>query len=52
MGWQRDEITHSLTRTVDEKGKRLYRKCSAMVPRKNGKTELAAALCVHADRFI
>jgi phage terminase large subunit-like protein len=43
--WQR-RILESLFRTGPD-GRRVYRQCLLMLPRKNGKTELAAALALY-----
>ena len=43
--WQEQEIVRPLFET-DRKGKRRYRTALVMMPRKNGKTELAAALAI------
>ena len=43
--WQEQEIVRPLF-TTDRRGKRRYRTALVMMPRKNGKTELAAALAI------
>lgn len=44
--WQRQRIMAPLFRTGPD-GRRVYRQCLLMLPRKNGKTEIAAALAVY-----
>ncbi len=51
--WQKEKIIKPLYGTLNEEGLRQYRTCLAMMGRKNGKTELAAALALYhlfADR--
>jgi len=43
--WQRQILTQLFTTQKD--GRRRYRTCLLMLPRKNGKTELAAALAIY-----
>lgn len=45
--WQWERIIKPLYGTVDETGKRVYRFCYLEVPKKNGKTELAAPLALY-----
>ena len=45
--WQRDIVTR-LFGTLRPNGRRQYRRCYIWIPRKNGKTELAAALALYA----
>jgi phage terminase large subunit-like protein len=47
LPWQENEILRPLFGTVDENGHRLYRKCYVEVPKKNGKSELAAAIALY-----
>jgi len=42
--WQEKEIIRPLFKTLN--GRRVYRTCLLMMPRKNGKSELAAALAI------
>lgn len=44
--WQRDDILRPLFGWKREDGLRRYRRCIVWVPRKNGKTELAAAIAL------
>lgn len=44
MDWQRDQIIRPLFGTLNPDGTRQYRTCYVEVPRKNGKTELGAAV--------
>ena len=46
LDWQRGLIT-DLFGTVDEFGKRIYRKCYVEIPKKNGKSELGAAIALY-----
>lgn len=48
--WQERDIIRPLFRTGRD-GRRLYRTCLLMLPRKNGKTELAAAIGVYSLIF-
>jgi phage terminase large subunit-like protein len=48
--WQERKIIRPLFKT-DTHGRRLYRTCLLMMPRKNGKTELAAALAIDGLMF-
>jgi phage terminase large subunit-like protein len=48
--WQEHEIVRPLF-TTDARGRRQYRTCLLMMPRKNGKTELAAALAIDGLLF-
>ena len=53
MDWQWEKIIKPLYGTVDDEGYRKYRFCYLEIPKKNGKTELAAALALYhlcADR--
>ena len=47
LPWQENEIMRPLFGTVDENGYRLYRKCYVEIPKKNGKSELAAAIALY-----
>ena len=47
--WQEHKIIRPLFKT--ERGRRVYRTCLLMMPRKNGKTELAAALAIDGLLF-
>jgi len=49
--WQEHGIIRPLFRTNPATGKRQYRTCLLMMPRKNGKTELAAALAIDGLLF-
>jgi phage terminase large subunit-like protein len=46
MDWQRDEIIVPLFGTLNPDGTRQYRTCFIELPRKNGKTTLAAAIAL------
>ena len=46
LKWQR-VLIKKLFGTVDEKGRRLYRKCYVEIPKKQGKTELGAAIALY-----
>jgi phage terminase large subunit-like protein len=46
MPWQRDEIIRPLFGTLNPDGRRQYRTCYVEVPRKNGKTEVGAAVAL------
>jgi len=48
--WQEKQIIRPLFKT-DRRGRRVYRTCLLMMPRKNGKTELAAALAIDGLLF-
>jgi len=48
--WQERDIIRPLFKTGKD-GRRLYRTCLLMLPRKNGKTELAAATAVYCLLF-
>jgi phage terminase large subunit-like protein len=48
--WQEHDIVRPLF-TTDARGRRRYRTCLLMMPRKNGKTELAAALAIDGLLF-
>lgn len=48
--WQEHDIIRPLFKT-DKDGRRVYRTCLLMMPRKNGKTELAAALAIDGLLF-
>ena len=48
--WQERDIIRPLFRTGKD-GRRVYRTCLLMLPRKNGKTELAAAIAVYSLLF-
>lgn len=48
--WQEKQIIRPLFKT-DRSGRRIYRTCLLMMPRKNGKTELAAALAIDGLLF-
>ena len=45
--WQWERIVKPLYGTVDDDGRRVYRYCYVEVPKKNGKTELAAPLALY-----
>ena len=45
--WQEHKIIRPLFGTLNEDGLRQYRTCYVMLPRKNGKSELAAALSLY-----
>ena len=45
LGWQ-DEIIRTLFGTVKENGYRQYNTCYCEIPKKNGKSELAAAIAL------
>lgn len=45
--WQEQEIVRPLFGTLREDGLRQYRTCFVMLPRKNGKSELAAAIALY-----
>jgi len=47
LPWQENDILRPLFGTVDENGYRIYRKCYVEVPKKNGKSELAAAIALY-----
>lgn len=47
--WQEDIVRHLFQTKLD--GRRQYRTCLLMMPRKNGKTELAAALAIDGLLF-
>lgn len=47
--WQEHKIIRPLFKT--RRGRRVYRTCLLMMPRKNGKTELAAALAIDGLMF-
>ena len=47
MDWQWEKIIKPLYGTVDADGFRKYRYCYLEIPKKNGKTELAAALALY-----
>jgi len=46
IDWQ-DQLVRRLFGTVDETGNRIYRKCYVEIPKKNGKSELAAAIALY-----
>lgn len=46
LEWQED-LLRKLFGTVDENGYRVYRKCYVEIPKKNGKTELGAAIALY-----
>jgi len=48
--WQERDIIRPLFKT-DRRGRRIYRTCLLMMPRKNGKSELAAALALDGLLF-
>ncbi|MHB1126867.1 MAG: terminase large subunit domain-containing protein [Bacillota bacterium] len=53
MPWQEEEIVRPLFGNIDREGNRVYRTCYAEIPKKNGKSELAAAIALKllfADR--
>ena len=43
MDWQLNDVIIPLFGNVDKNGYRIYRKCYIEIPKKNGKSELAAA---------
>lgn len=45
--WQREEIVRPIFGTTDAKGRRRYREALIGLPRKNGKSELAAGLAIY-----
>ena len=47
LPWQEEEVLRPLFGTVDENGYRLYRRCYVEVPKKNGKSELGAAVALY-----
>lgn len=47
LDWQIDDLLKPLFGTVDENGNRIYRKCYVEIPKKNGKSELAAAIALY-----
>lgn len=47
MPWQRDEIVAPLFGTLNPDGTRQYRFCYVEIPRKNGKSELGAAIALY-----
>lgn len=46
LPWQLNEVIIPLFGNVDENGFRIYRKCYIEIPKKNGKSELAAAIAL------
>ena len=46
LDWQ-VELVSELFGNVDENGKRIYRKCYAEIPKKNGKSELGAGIALY-----
>lgn len=46
MDWQRDDIIRPLFGTIGKDGKRQYRTAYVEIPRKNGKSEVAAAIAL------
>ncbi len=46
MPWQENEIIRPLFGTLNSDGARQYRTCYVEVPRKNGKTEMGAAIAI------
>src|SRR5687767_12158161 len=48
--WQERDIIRPLFKTGTN-GRRVYRTCLLMLPRKNGKTELAAAIAIYCLMF-
>jgi len=49
--WQKNKIIRPLFKINRATGKRQYRQCLLMIPRKNGKTELIAALAIDGLLF-
>ncbi len=49
--WQEQQIIRPLFKTNPATGRRQYRTCLLMMPRKNGKTELCAALAIDGLLF-
>lgn len=47
LPWQRDEIVRPLFGTLREDGTRRYRRCYISVPKKQGKTHLAAGIALY-----
>jgi len=47
LPWQEDQVLKPLFGNVDEDGNRLYRKCYIEIPKKNGKSELGAAIALY-----
>lgn len=47
MDWQRDRLIRPLFGTLRDDGLRQYRTCYVEVPRKNGKSELAAGIALY-----
>lgn len=53
LDWQREEVINPLFGTLKKNGLRQYRTCYVEIPKKNGKTELGAAVALYmlcADR--
>ena len=46
LPWQSNDVVIPLFGNVDENGFRIYRKCYVEIPKKNGKSELAAAIAL------
>src|SRR3990172_984642 len=47
LGWQENEIIRPLFGTLKADGTRQYRTCYVEVPKKNGKSELGAAIALY-----
>lgn len=47
MPWQKDRLIRPLFGTLNDDGTRQYRTCYVEVPRKNGKSELAAGIALY-----
>lgn len=47
LPWQEHEIIRPLFGNVDDNGNRVYRKCYVEIPKKNGKSELGAAIALY-----
>lgn len=47
LGWQRDDIIRPLFGTLNEDGTRQYRRAYVEIPRKNGKSALAAGIALY-----
>jgi phage terminase large subunit-like protein len=45
--WQRDDIIRPLFGTIDPRGRRRYREALIGLPRKNGKSEIAAGIAIY-----
>lgn len=47
LDWQRDKVVEPIFGNVDENGNRTIRKAYVEIPKKNGKSELAAAIALY-----